>query len=336
MISPTSSGIGGIAQHVNGLVKFLQKNGHEVKVISSENTFTIPIRGLKNPSFMVSSFLKSKFQKGFDIIHAHNIPAAVAMKNVSGKKILTLTGMFSNQVELLHGNTIGKVSSSLEIKALEWADAITVPSIEMLEFFSKKGYNVYHVPNAIDISKLPKESDRRYEKQILYAGRLSKEKGILDLITASEDLPDDIHLVILGSGPEEEKVKEVSKRKTNIHYLGYQPKEKTISLIRGSDILVQPSLMEGGTSSTLLEAMACKTPIIATRVGGNKETINHMQTAFVVEPNSPKQILDAISDLINDTKKRETLRENALKTGQQYDWNTVGSKYLEIYQKLLE
>jgi hypothetical protein len=60
IISPTSSGIGGIAQHVQGLTKFLQNEGHQVEIISSENTFTIPIRGLKNPSFMISSYLKTK------------------------------------------------------------------------------------------------------------------------------------------------------------------------------------------------------------------------------------------------------------------------------------
>ena len=54
MISPTISGIGGIAQHVQGLTKFLENKGNEVEIISSENTFTIPIKKLKNPSFMIS------------------------------------------------------------------------------------------------------------------------------------------------------------------------------------------------------------------------------------------------------------------------------------------
>ena len=86
IISPTQFGIGGIAQHVQGLKKFLEKNSHNVEIISSENTFTIPIKGLKNPSFMISSFFKTKFKKNQDIAHAHNIPAALAMKKATGKK----------------------------------------------------------------------------------------------------------------------------------------------------------------------------------------------------------------------------------------------------------
>ena len=97
MISPTISGIGGIAQHIQGLTKFLENKGNEVEIISSENTFTIPIKKLKNPSFMISSFFKSKFKKNFDIVHAQNPISSIAMKNVKGKKILSLQGNFLNK-----------------------------------------------------------------------------------------------------------------------------------------------------------------------------------------------------------------------------------------------
>ena len=97
LISPTSGGIGGIAQHVDGLSQFLTGLGHEVDIISSANTFTIPIKRLKNPSFMLSSFLKTKFKKGKDIVHAHHIAGALAMKNVSCKKILSIHGVYSKK-----------------------------------------------------------------------------------------------------------------------------------------------------------------------------------------------------------------------------------------------
>jgi glycosyltransferase involved in cell wall biosynthesis len=331
MISPTSSGIGGIAQHVQGLKNFLESKENYVEIISSNNTFTIPIKGLKNPSFMVSSYLKSKFKKNFDIIHAQNPISALAMKNVKGKKILSLQGNFSEQISLLHGNTAGSISSKLEKNALKWADAITVPSKEMYEEYTKNGYHVSHVPNAIDISSFPKDKDKRYEKQLIYAGRLSEEKGILDLLNVTEKLSKDIDLIIVGSGPEESKVQEIAKKFSNIHFLGYQSKENTIKLIRGSDILIQPSIMEGGTSSTLLEAMACKTPIIATSVGGNKETIIHMKTAYVVTPNQPSQIFDAINDLLKSPDKADLLSKNAYELVLNYDWKNIGKKYLEVY-----
>ena len=89
--SPTSTGIGGIARHVQGLTNFLKSQGHTVEIISSDNTFTIPIKKLKNPSFMLSAFVKSAFKKNFDIVHAQGPPAAFAMKNASGKKSFIIT-----------------------------------------------------------------------------------------------------------------------------------------------------------------------------------------------------------------------------------------------------
>ena len=334
LISPTISGIGGIAQHVQGLKNFLEKKGNYVEIISSENTFTIPIKKLKNPSFMISSFFKSKFKKNFDIIHAQNPISAVAMKNISGKKILSLQGNYSKQISLLHGQTAGSISKKLEKNALNWADQITVPSKEMFQEYVKNGYKVSYVPNAIDISSFSHDEDRRYQKQLIYAGRLSEEKGILDLLNFLKLLSKDIHLIILGSGPEESKVKVMAKIHPNLHFLGYQSKENTIKLIRGSDILIQPSIMEGGTSSTLLEAMACKIPIIATSVDGNKDTIIHMKTAYVVSSNNPSEIHNAVNYLFNNPEKEEIIINNAYELVSNYDWEQIGQKYLDVYNSI--
>jgi len=334
IISPTQSGIGGIAQHVRGLSSFLEKHGHKVEIISSENTFTIPLKGLRNPSFMISSFLKTKFKKGYDIVHAHNIPSALAMKNSQGKKILSLHGIFSKQIDELHGKTTGTLSELYEKDALTWADVITVISKEAFDHYSNLGFKVHQVPNAIDMNLLPKNEERIYKKQIIFAGRLSKEKGIDTLLEIAKSLPNDIHLIILGSGPEEDKIKDYSKSKENIHYMGYQPKEKTIPLIRGSDILIQPSLIEG-ISSTILEAMVCKTAIITTNVGGNKEIIENGKTGILVEPGKSKEIVEKISYLINNEKVKESITAEALKTVQKYDWSHVGKLYLNIYESLL-
>jgi glycosyltransferase involved in cell wall biosynthesis len=334
MISPTQSGIGGISQHVSGLTNFLKSKNHNVNVISSENTFTLPIKGLKNPSFMISAFLQTKFKQGNDIAHAHNLPASLPMKNASGKKILTLHGIYSQQIDILHGKTIGKISNSYEKEALRWADVITAVSKETCNYYEKLGSKVIHIPNAIDIRSLSEKKDKKYDKQIIFAGRLSKEKGILNLLEISKNLSDDIHLLIVGSGPEEEKVRNACKLRSNLHYLGYQPHEKTIELIRGSDVLVQPSIVEG-ISTTLLESMACKIPIIATKIGGNQEIIEHKKTGILVEPGRMESFLDSIHQLMSDKQFANNLVDEAYRYVQKYDWNVVGESYLSLYHKLL-
>ena len=232
LISPTEEGIGGIAQHVNGLSKFLTNQNYKVDIISSKNTFTIPVKGLRNPSFMLSSFLKSRTVKGNDIVHAHNIPAALAMKKAEGKKILSLHGIYSQQITELHGKIYSNISKNYEEKALNWADSITAISGETCDYYSKCGFNVRYIPNAVDLDNFPKKPIKKFENQIIYAGRLSKEKGIDTLLDLAEHLPAKYNLLIVGIGPAEEKVRDVVGSKTNVHYLGYQSKENTISLIR--------------------------------------------------------------------------------------------------------
>ena len=335
LISPTQSGIGGIAQHVQGLTKFLKKKGYCVEITSSENTFTIPIKGLKNLSFMISSFLKTKFNKDYDIVHAHNISSALAMKNIKGKKILSIHGVFSNQINDLHGKTLASISRKYEKNALKWADAITVISKEAFDYYTNLGYNVFQVPNAIDISSLETNVDKRYSKQVIFAGRLSHEKGIDSLISISQKLTDDIHLIILGAGPEEEKIKDLVKNHKNIHFFGYQNKNQTISLIRGSDILIQPSLYEG-ISSTILESMACKTAIIASDVGGNRELIENNQNGIIIESHNIDSFVEQIINLFDNEQLRQLLVDNALKTIEKYNWNEIGNLYLDVYQSILD
>ena len=142
-------------------------------------------------------------------------------------------------------------------------------------------------------------------------------------------------MLIVGIGPEEETVINYVKNNKNIHYLGYQPKEKTIPLIRGSKLLIQPSFAEG-ISSTLLEAMACKTPVIVTNVGGNVELFENNKTGILIEPGNPDELLKKILSLLNNQIKLEQLSKSAFEKVQEYDWSNIGKKYLNLYEKLLE
>ncbi len=333
IISPTVKGIGGIAQHVRDLIKFLKNYGHEVDVLSSDNIPVIPIKKLKNPSFLLSSFFKSKFMENYDIVHAQHPIAALAMKNISGKKILTIHGVYSEQIGMLHGKLSSKLSNKFEKNALKWADAITAGSKESYEYYNKLTSKISYIPNAININSMPTGIDKRYEKQIIFAGRLSKEKGILTVLETAKNLPKNTHLIIIGAGPEEQNVMKSVNSSKNIHYLGYQPKEKTIPLIRGSKVLIQPSFAEG-ISATLLESMACKTPIIASNVGGNKELLIHNKTGMLIEPGNSKALLDKILQLLNDNQLRNDISKSSYEEVKKYDWSNVGKLYLNLYEKL--
>lgn len=332
IISPTQRGIGGISQHVQGLSKFLTQYGHKTKIISSENTFTIPIKKLKNPTFALSASLKSTFKK-YDIVHAHNLLSALPMKQVKAKKVLTLHGNYAEQIELLYGDTVGVLSKSFEKRALTWADAITAVSKSAVDYYGKLGFNVHHIPNAIDLEQIPHTGKRLYPKQLIFVGRLSKEKGVDILIDAFNTLSNDIHLLVIGDGPEKKNLEKQSKNK-NVHFLGHVDHTKTLEYMHASDILIQPSRKEG-LSTTILEAMACKIPIIATNVGGNTDLIDNMKNGILIESENLKQMIDSIEKISNNDNLKTELIENAYrKIINEYDWNKIVKSYINLYQKL--
>ena len=127
-----------------------------------------------------------------------------------GKKILSIHGIYSKNIAQLYGKTTSNISKKYEKTALNWADAITVNSKEGYNHYTEMGFNVVQIPNAIDLSLIPKKSTKQFKNQIIFAGRLSKEKGIKILLETATKLPDNYHLLIAGSGPLEETVQKSS------------------------------------------------------------------------------------------------------------------------------
>jgi len=226
------------------------------------------------------------------------------------------------------------ISKKYEKTALNYADGITVISKEGYNYYTEMGFNVVQIPNAIDLNFIPKKSSKQFENQIIFAGRLSKEKGIEILLETATHLPDNYHLLIAGSGPLEEKVQNLADKKTNVHYLGYQSKQNLLSLIRGSDLLIQPSLEEG-MSSTLLEAMACGTCILASNIEGISEIVENNKNGLLVEPNNREKLLNKILDLLPKKEKRLRMANEGLEIVKKYDWKRVGKLYLNFYESLL-
>ena len=226
------------------------------------------------------------------------------------------------------------ISKKYEKTALNLADAITVNSKEGYNYYTEMGFNVIQIPNAIDLNLIPKKSTKQFENQIIFAGRLSKEKGIEIMLETATQLPDNYHLLIAGSGPLEEKVRNLADKKTNVHYLGYQSKQNLLSLIRGSELLIQPSLEEG-ISSTLLEAMACGTCILASNIEGISEIVENNKNGLLVEPNNREELLNKILYLLPKKEKRLRMANEGLEIVKKYDWKRVGKLYLNFYESLL-
>ena len=335
IISPRISGLGGIAQHVGKLVNLLERDGHEVETLSVENAPYLPVRGLMNPSFALSALAKAAAKRllgrRYDVVHAHNVPSAPAMRVARGGRVLTLHGVFSEQVGYLHGSFAGRLGAWAERKALGWADAVTAVSRSAAERYRGLGFDVLHVPNAVDPADLPDEGVRLSERQVVYCGRLSREKGVDLLIEAVKRI--DANLVVVGGGPLERELRELAYSDPRVRFTGPLPRAEALRIVKGSDVFVLPSRHEG-LSTALLEAMAMGVPVVATKVGGNPELVEHGETGLLVDP-EPGQLARAISLLLEDGSLARRLAGNAARVAREkYSWPVVYKRYLDVYRSV--
>lgn len=136
-----------------------------------------------------------------------------------------------------------------------------------------------------------------------YVGRLSKEKGVLELVNAVALIvrgKNDVKLLIAGEGPLLEDIRRTintSGLEDRVRLLGWIPHDELPELLRSLKLLVLPSYTEG-LPNTMLEAMASGTPVIATSVGGIPDYITHGRTGFILEDAHPNTVAEGIVDAL--------------------------------------
>lgn len=130
----------------------------------------------------------------------------------------------------------------------------------------------------------------------LFVGRLSEEKGIETLLRATASV-DEIPLKIVGQGPLRGSVVEAATQtgKRNVAYLGRVPRERVFDLLRGSSALLFPSEWYEGFPLVLLEAFACGTPVIASRLGAAQEIVEEGRTGLLFEPGNSEDLARRMS-----------------------------------------
>jgi L-malate glycosyltransferase len=307
-ISPRYSG--GIGGHAKRVAEKLREYGHDVTLMEIPH---IPIKKLKNPSFTAFGILKSFVNREkYDAVHAWNIPSAFVMKYVnSNKKILSVHGMYSEQVETLHSKSIGNLANKAEIKAFKISDKLTTDSISVQKNYNKKmNTNFIYLPAPLDVEKFKEITQLEKNKnQIVYIGRDSFEKGI-DILKKIE-----------------------SKINGKVIYCTNLSWEQTMSILQSSTILVVPSRMES-IPQVIKEAFYLKIPVIATNVGGIPEIIENKKNGILIPSENPNIMIEEINNLLKNPSLIDKLTENAFNfINENFTWDVLIDKYIELYEK---
>jgi glycosyltransferase involved in cell wall biosynthesis len=309
-ISPRFSG--GIGGHAAMLADKLSQSGHFVKKLETTH---LPIKNLKNPSFAVLSSLKSMVDRdSYDIVHAFNIPSAYAMKYAKGnKKVLSIHGVFSDQIDSLHSKSVSSIAKSAESQVLHWPDKLTTDSKATQKLYKEKSnIDFEYLPSPLDTDMFENiGSVEKIENQIAYVGRDSHEKGI--------DVLKDAELEING----------------NVVYCTNRSWEDAMKIIKSSSVVVVPSRMES-LPTTIKEAFYLNVPVIGTDVGGIPELITNDETGILVPPENPSKLAQAVNELLSDKEKAEKLATNGNAfVKNNMTWDVILPKYIQFYENLL-
>ena len=310
-ISPRFSG--GIGGHAAMLADQLTKNGHQVKKMETTH---IPIKNMKNPSFAVLSSLKSIVDReSYDIVHGFNIPSAYAMKYAKGKKkVLSVHGVFSDQVDTLHSKSVSSIAKNAQSQVLQWPDKLTTDSKATQKLYKEKfDIEFEYLPSPLDTTMFKKIGTvKKIENQIAYVGRDSHEKGI-DILKEAE-----------------------SEINGNVVYCTARSWEEAMQIIKSSSIVVIPSRMES-LPTTVKEAFYLNVPVIGTNVGGIPELIKNNETGILVPPENPSELVQAINELLSDREKSEKLATNGnVFVKNNMTWDVILPKYIQFYEDLLK
>jgi glycosyltransferase involved in cell wall biosynthesis len=136
----------------------------------------------------------------------------------------------------------------------------------------------------------------------LYVGRLSVEKGVDQLLNAWRLLPTPFKLVVAGSGPLE---RSPWRDLPHVTWLGQQPQERVLELMRDASFLVFPSRLYEGCPVTLVQAFATGLPVVASRHGSIGEIVADGATGWHVQPGDLSSIVTAVERAIANQGERE-------------------------------
>lgn len=184
------------------------------------------------------------------------------------------------------------------------------------------------------------------EPVILFVGRIDPIKGIDVLVDALCGLRRELwqtsppRLVLVGGGTGEPAFDAIVQRAKarnvldRFDFAGSIPHEDLPTYYRAADVVAAPSFYES-FGLVAVEAMACGTPVVASRAGGLAYSVDDGRTGFLVPQNDPAALARRLRNVLTDTRLREQLGANAAIAAERFGWSVIAGRVIHIYDRLI-
>lgn len=236
--------------------------------------------------------------------------------------------------------------------AIRAAHFITMNSSDTRQWFSKifghefknklrtipAGIDLLFFPKTFRIKIIEKKYNLKGKNVVLFVGRLTSQKGVKYLIKAAPEINGEIF--IIGDGPEKEKLQNLAKKikAKNIHFLGYFGADNLRELKEfyyHAEVVVVPSIWQEPLGLVVLEAMACQTPVIATKRGALGKLIKNGSNGYLVRAKSSKDIAKKVNKILANPMLGRKMGWQARKlVKERFNWKIIARYFHSLYQKI--
>jgi glycosyltransferase involved in cell wall biosynthesis len=247
------------------------------------------------------------------------------------------------------GRPLPRYSRAIRL-LLNLSDRIVVPSrsfrADVCGLFPKLQDKVVAIHNSVDLAELNvlshyAETDC-YKPYILCIAMHNEKKGLDVLLRAFARLQDTegpLNLVLVGDGPLRGQLEKLSVSlgiSEKVQFLGRRGRDRVKQLLHACTVFVLPSRSEP-FGIAIIEAMACKKPVIATTAGGIPEIVENGKNGILVPPENPKALAEAILSVLKDEILRNRIAANGHSTViERFRLEHTGAVYEQTFATLLQ
>ncbi|RLG41098.1 MAG: hypothetical protein DRN78_04670 [Thermoproteota archaeon] len=269
------------------------------------------------------------YEDYYSVTHEGSVYSLFKLVAVTPRETLSL-------LKLIEGSklvaTVSKhLRNILEMYNPLWADKLDVlyNGVDTNFFYPRRS-----CPSSGNQSRLLEKMSSK--PTILYLGRVIPRKGIGLLLKAASKIDKMAQVVIAGriDPSYERRLRKLASSlgiEDIVAITGELPRRLLPYFYSMADVYVLPSLFEG-LPTTLLEAMACGTPVIATRVGGIPEVVDHGRNGFLIGRGSLNELRDTLRCLLDDESLRKRMSIEAERTvKERFSWDIISKRYIELY-----
>ena len=349
--------LGGICEHVHFFAREARRYGHQVDIITSNIPGARPephVIRIGNSQSVYANGSQARFTWGlelrkdlkrvfslgqYDIVHVHSPLSPVLPVLAIEEADCPVVGTFHTYFDRSLAYAVGNRYFQKKLDSLHAAIAVSHSTIIALNRYFEANWTI--IPNGIDTDVFNPHVPRPAAMHtgvpvILFLGRFDPRNGLTTLIDSFRKVRGrnrEAQLVVVGDGPLRNHYYRAAGGDRDITFVGSVLRDRP-GYYAHSAMYACPTT-KASFGITLLESMACETPVVCSDIYGFRDVVKHEREALMVHCGDPSALADALVRLLDDETLRARLGKRGRQEAQQYSWASVTEAVLDIYTAVL-